>query len=249
MTQVNCVVPAMNLLSSADSPVTGNPNVEDLRNLETIGIVESLDITNDDRALEQFNKSIYRENGRYYVTWPWKCEYPDLPENFDVAMSRMRSLAKRFERDKDLLMRYNEVIQSQIEQGVVERVVEDKKETLQHYLSHHPILTPTKNTTKLRVVYDASVKSKKGAKSLNECLYRGPVLLPDVCGILFRLRLHPIAVLADIKKAFLQVGIQEPDRDVTRFLWFKDVDDVRVSEYDVYRFCRIPFGIICSPFC
>ena len=94
---------------------------------------------------------------------------------------------------------------------------------------------------------DASVKSKKGAKSLNECLYRGPVLLPDLCGILFRLRLHPIAVLADIEKAFLQVGIQEPDRDVTRFLWFKD-DDVRVSEYDVYRFCRVPFGIICSPY-
>ena len=39
MTQVNCVVPAMKLLSSADSPVTGNPNVEDLWNLETIGIV------------------------------------------------------------------------------------------------------------------------------------------------------------------------------------------------------------------
>ena len=97
----------------------------------------------------------------------------------------MRSLAKRFERDKDLLMRYNEVIQSQIKQGVVERAVEDKKETLKHYLPHHPILTPTKSITKIRVVYDASVKSKKGAKSLNECLYRGPVLLPDLCGILF----------------------------------------------------------------
>ena len=57
-----------------------------------------------------------------------------------------------------------------------------------------------------------------------------------------------MAVLADIEKAFLQVGIQEPDRDVTRFLWFKDVDDVRVSEYDVYRLCRVPFGILCSPF-
>ena len=46
----------------------------------------------------------------------------------------------------------------------------------------------------------------------------------------------------------MQVGIQEPDRDVTRFLWFKDVDDVRVSEYDVYGLCHVPFGIICSPF-
>ena len=60
----------MSLLSSADDPVTKNPNVEDLWNLETIGIVEPVDITDDDRALEQFNKSVYFENGRYYITWP-----------------------------------------------------------------------------------------------------------------------------------------------------------------------------------
>jgi len=34
-------------------------------------------------------------------------------------------------------------------------------------------------------------------------------------------------LLADIEKPFLQVGSQEPDRDVTRFLWFKDVNDVK----------------------
>ena len=143
-------------------------------------------------------------------------------------------MARRLERDKDLLIKYNKVFQSQVKQGVLERVVKYCENTLKHYLPHHPVLTPAKNTTQLRVVYDASVKSRKGVKSLNECLYRGPVLLPDQCGILFRLRLHPIVLLADIEKAFLQVDIQESDRDVTRFLWYKDVDNVRVSEYDIY---------------
>jgi len=32
-------------LSSADDPVTRNPNIEDFWNLETIGIIEPLDIT------------------------------------------------------------------------------------------------------------------------------------------------------------------------------------------------------------
>ena len=161
MTQVNCAVPAMNLLSSADDPVTKNLNVEDLWNLETIGIEEPVDITDDDRALEQFNKSVCFENGRYYITWPWKCEHPNLPDNFDVAFSRLKSLARRLERDKDLLIKYNEVFQSQVQQGVIERVVKNSENTLKHYLPHHPVLTPAKNTTKLRVVYDASVKSRK----------------------------------------------------------------------------------------
>ena len=125
MTQVNCAVPAMNLLSSADDPVTKNPNVEDLWNLETIGIMEPVNITDDDRALEQFNKSVYFENGRYYITWPWKCEHPNLPDNFDVAFSRLKSLARRLERDKDLLIKYNEVFQSQVQQGVIKRVIKN----------------------------------------------------------------------------------------------------------------------------
>ena len=129
-------------------------------------------------------------------------------------------MARRLERDKDLLIKFNEVFQSQVQQGVIERVIKNSENTLKHYLPHHSVLTPAKNTTKLRVVYDASVKSRKGVKSLNECLYRGPVPLPELCGILFRLRLHPVLLLANIEKAFLQVCIQEPDRDVTQFLWY-----------------------------
>ena len=133
----------------------------------------------------------------------------------------------------------------------MEKVTTDTRTSQQcHYLPHHPVITPAKSTTKLRIVYDASTKAKRGEKSLNECLHRGPVLLPDLCGILLRFRIQPIVMLADIEKAFLQVGIQEMDRDVTRFLWFKNLQSLEVVEenLDVYRFCRVPFGIICSSF-
>ena len=49
-------------------------------------------------------------------------------------------------------------------------------------------------------------------------------------------------LLADIEKPFLQVGSQEPDRDVTWFLWFRDVNDVKESEYDVDRFVMSLLG-------
>ena len=39
-------------------------------------------------------------------------------------------------------------------------------------------------------------------------------MLPDLCGLLLRFRLPPIAIVRDIEKAFLSVGLHTPDRDV-----------------------------------
>ena len=98
-------------------------------------------------------------------------------------------------------------------------------------------------------MYDASSKAESNMNSLNECLHQGPVILLDLCGLLIRFRIYPIVVLADIEKAFLQVGIQEAERDVTRFLWLKDLTKVNIQENLItYRFCRVPFGLVCSPF-
>ena len=251
MTQVNHTLSEVSLFSSSDDTITKSPNIEDFWRLETIGIGDSLDQLDDDRALEQFNSSVCFENSRYYIKWPWKYDSFDLPENLDIAIGRIKSLARRFNRDKSLLMKYDEVISSQITQGIIEKVTINTETTeRRHYLPHHPVMTPSKSTNKLRIVYDASIKAKKGDKSLNECLHRGPVLLPDLCGILLRFKFQLIAIFADIEKAFLQVGIQKADRDITRFLWFKDLTnlDVLDENLDTYRFCRVPFGIICSPF-
>ena len=63
-----------------------------------------------------------------------------------------------------------------------------------------------------------------------------------------RFRTKRIALTADTEKAFLQVGLTEADRDVTRFLWVKDIKKPVVdTNLQVYRFTRIPFGIISSP--
>ena len=64
--------------------------------------------------------------------------------------------------------------------------------------------------------------------------------------ILVKFRLNPVALVADIEKAFLMVGIDEVDRDMLRFLWFKDVYNPK-SEIVEYRFCRLVFGLRPSP--
>ncbi|XP_053391515.1 uncharacterized protein LOC128554283 [Mercenaria mercenaria] len=58
-----------------------------------------------------------------------------------------------------------------------------------------------------------------------------------------RFRLHKIGIVADIEKSFLQVGLQPLERDVTRFLWLKDISTSIVNEDNIqeFRFARVPF--------
>ena len=97
---------------------------------------------------------------------------------------------------------------------------------------------------KIRAVFDASCKVN--GPSLNECLYSGLNLIAKIFDILLRFRLNKIGVLADIKQAFLNVGIAALHRDYLRFLWYDlQAEDEQVV---IYRFLRVVFGITSSPF-
>ena len=88
-----------------------------------------------------------------------------------------------------------------------------------HYLPHHAVIRHDKETTKVRVVYDASARS--GGPSLNDCLYTGPKFNQRILEISLRFRSYPVAFIADIEKAFLMISVNPRDRDVLRFLWVK----------------------------
>ena len=61
------------------------------------------------------------------------------------------------------------VIWEQLNASIVERVEEDGAGEVGevHYLAHHPVVPQDTQTTKVRVVYDASAK-KNGGSSLND---------------------------------------------------------------------------------
>ena len=79
-----------------------------------------------------------------------------------------------------------------------------------------PCSHSTRQTTKLCVVYNASVK--EDGPSLNDCLYAGPKFDQNIMDIILRFRVHRVALAADIEKAFLMVSMAEKDRYVLRFL-------------------------------
>ena len=56
-----------------------------------------------------------------------------------------------------------------------------------------------------------------------------------------------IGIVADIKQAFLQIFVDDNDRDSTRFLWFENINDTG-SKIVIYCFTRAVFGRTLSPF-
>ena len=102
-----------------------------------------------------------------------------------------------------------------------------------------------KETTKLRVVYDASAKST--GSSLNECLHNGPKFNQKIFNILLRFHLHKNTIVANIQKAFLMISVNEQNRDILRLLWVKDIHQ-EPPEIQLLRFTRVVFGVASSPF-
>ncbi|XP_068233568.1 uncharacterized protein [Palaemon carinicauda] len=56
---------------------------------------------------------------------------------------------------------------------------------------------------------------------------------------------NPFAVISDISKAFLRIGINFNSRDYCRFLWFENSN---LNKIVTYRFKVVMFGATCSPF-
>ena len=138
---------------------------------------------------------------------------------------------------------------AKLQSGIIEQVDCGKRPDVGrvHYLPHHGVVRRDALTTKLRVVFDASSKLSSDSPSLNECLYSGPALTPTIFNVLLRFREKRIALVGDIEKAFLNVGVAEEDRDVLRFLWVDSLEEENPGLM-LYRFCRVVFGVNASPF-
>ena len=214
--------------------------------LKSFWDLESFGVTLPARTvLEEFQDSIRFIDGHYEVSLPWKSSCQLLPDNREMSLCRLHGLLSRLRQDKDVFTEYDSIIKSQLKQGIVEAARPSEDMGHVHYLPHHAVIRHDKETTKLRIVYDASAKTK--GPSLNNCLHSGPKFDQKIFDLLLRFRIYPVAMTADIEKAFLMVAVSEKDRDVLRFLWVDDITKSEPEPIDL-RFTRVVFGVTSSPF-
>ena len=215
--------------------------------LESFGVVE-----NKKSVLEEFEERIHFTGERYEVSLPWKTSCSTLSPNYTLCRDRLKGLLRRLKQHPETMREYDSIIQGQLQQGIVEPVDPSSQSAdggenskCVHYLPHHAVIRKDKDTTKIRIVYDASAKSE--GPSLNQCLHTGPKFHQRITDLLLRFRVYPVAVVADIEKAFLMIQVAKEDRDALRFLWVKD-PAAEQPEIIELQFARVIFGVSSSPF-
>jgi len=169
--------------------------------------LESLDVLPTEPSVyDTFKQSIKFDSSRYEVRLPWCSEETWPPSNFQLAKGRLQGLLKRLRHKPEVLQEYNAIIQEQLKLGIVKKISNDSSEATDHnihYLPHHTAIRTDKQTTKIRIVYDASARDK--GISINDCLLSGPKFEQNILDILLRFRMYRIALNADVEKAFLMI--------------------------------------------
>ena len=94
---------------------------------------------------------------------PFNENLAHLESNYAVSEKRLKTLAKKFANDTELLGEYDTIIQDQLATGVIETVKFVSRDVVRN----------DKITTKVRMVFETSAKTRN-TPSLNYCLSTGP---------------------------------------------------------------------------
>ncbi|UYV83697.1 hypothetical protein LAZ67_23002119, partial [Cordylochernes scorpioides] len=223
-------------------------SITNLWNLDVLGIMDPIEVKQRDQrdalARRHFLKTVHHSvSGRYVVSLPWTVEKAKIADSREVSMKRLEQTTKKLI-SLNLYEDYDDIFRGWLDDGIIEKVPAEQHDAEAFYLPHRPVVKLSSGTTPIRSVFDASSKVYRSPFS-NDCLEKGPNLIEMIPNLmLLRFRNDKFGVVVDIKKAFLQIEVNERDRDYLRFLWFFQNGE----NTEVFRHRRVVFGVNCSPF-
>lgn len=181
--------------------------------------------------------------GRYCTALPFCRDPSELGDSRSVALRRLLALEHKLQ-DPELRASYNEVVQDYLDNDYLSEVPPHSDDSsLGYFIPHHAVVRRDKETTKVRIVLDASAKCHNGI-SLNDVLHTGANLQSDIFLLLLNFRLFAVAMAADIKQMYMRILMKPEHRKYQRILFRFDITEP-VKEYE---FNRVAFGLKCSPY-
>ena len=196
-----------------------------------------------EKCQNHFHETTTIVNDRFSVSIPFKSDL--RPENnFAQAKQRFLYLEKRLQANPELYEKYRLFIKEFLDMEHLEIVPRNELNSENvYYLPHHCVFKEDSTTTKLRVVFDGSNKTKNQL-SLNDCILIGPKNQDDLFHILCRFRIRQVVFTADFEKMYRQIAMNEPDRDYLRILWRESPEKPILT----YRMRRVTYEVKSSPF-
>jgi hypothetical protein len=229
------------------SIVQPQPIDEELRALWNQDLIDYGEVEHfsewEKKAMEKTAATLRYVGDRYEVGIPWKNQRPGLPDNREAAEKRLRSLEASFKKRPEVKEQYREAFKKNIEKGYISKISQEKAAEEGWYLPHFAVIKQDKQTTKVRIVYDAAAKYE--GCSLNDEMFPGPNLQRDIVDILLNFRRRPVGLVGDIKEMFSQIALKEEDQRYHRLLW-RDLEPNRPME--TYEAVRLVFGDRASPY-
>lgn len=205
------------------------------------------ELTANERKCEEiYKKTTARTNeGRYIVKLPTKEEEikSTQGETREIALRRFHLLERKFERNETFSTEYKNVIHEYLDLDHMEEVPKNELNKPSVYLPHHAVVKTEKETSKVRVVFDASSKGKNDV-SLNDDLLVGPQLQEDMRSLIMRWRMKRICFIADVKQMYRQILVTKEDADLQRIVWRDNTKDTIKD----YRLLRVTFGTASAPY-
>ncbi|GFX27796.1 DUF1758 domain-containing protein [Trichonephila clavipes] len=175
-----------------------NENLTQFWKLESMGIsdTEKNRLDSDNDYISSFENNLKFNNGMYETKLFWEDKPSDLENNWAIAKRRFGNLSLKMQDNNWLYNEYKNIVKDKIKENIVEEC-SSHFETNFYYMPHSAVVRKDKETTKVRMVFDASSKVRD-YKCLNECLYAGPPLNPRIIDVLLRFREYEHAFCSDI---------------------------------------------------
>ncbi|GFW52531.1 uncharacterized protein TNCV_404591 [Trichonephila clavipes] len=243
-----------NIANTSDEVIRGLKSIdskaESRDELEEIPNVKDKILTSEEQFVETHFQNTYACNseGRFVVKLPFYKSNSELGDSKPAAISRLLAMERKFKNNPDFGKQYKEFMNEYESLGHMS-LVNSRSHTSkdQIFLPHHAVIKPSSTTTKLRVVFDASLslscKTTNGT-SLNSLLGVGPKLQRDIFEILLNFRIPRIVFTADIEKMYCQILVADEDQKYQQILWRNKSNENNRT----YKLKTVTYGLASASF-
>ena len=162
LTKLGWVVISPGQDSSLTNMMFSKTSVDDYENLFSLHVLRVTEehVRQIEVAQDEFKKRLSQSpEGWFETNLFWKEKHPQLDANKSESLSRLNSFSYNLKRN-DQFNTCND-IRDQQKNGIVVKLDEKSQcQNNEYYMPHKAVVRETSQTTKARIVYDASAKSR-----------------------------------------------------------------------------------------